>query len=108
MHRIPKALCLLSLLLAFGHPGMAFAQGPSRADCVAAGLKSCKPLNDFVAKLRAAVKANDKGAVADLISYPPAIQVKKNLKSRTRTPSSKTTMRSSPTPYGKPWPRSLS
>ena len=74
-----KAVWPLLLVLALAWPGMACAQGLSRSDCVSAGLKTCKPLNDFVAKLRTAVQNGDKNAVAALVAYPIGIQYKDGL-----------------------------
>jgi len=65
--------------MALALPGAALAQGPSKAECASAGLKTCKPLEEFTDKLRAAVQGNDKDAVAALISYPINIQRKEDL-----------------------------
>jgi hypothetical protein len=64
----------LSLVMALALPGAVVAQSPSKAECANAGLKSCKALEEFTAKLRAAVQGNDKNAVAALVAYPINVQ----------------------------------
>lgn len=75
---IPSALAL-SLFLALAMPWAAWAQGPTKPECLQVGLKNCKPLDDFTAKLRGAVKNDDRDAVAALISYPIEVQFKDGL-----------------------------
>lgn len=73
-------LWLLIIVFALALPWTAATQeGPSKAECVAAGLKTCKPLTAFVATLRNAVQAGNKNAVADLMTYPIEIQLKDGL-----------------------------
>jgi len=74
-----QAAMTLIVCLVMALPFPAGAQGPSKAECGSVGLKSCKPLDDFVFSLRNAVKAEDKDAVAAMVAYPIEIQVKDGL-----------------------------
>ena len=74
-----QAAMALFLFLVMALPLSAGAQGPSKAECVSVGLKSCKPLDDFAFSLRNAVKAEDKDAVAAMVAYPIEIKVKDGL-----------------------------
>ena len=74
-----QAAMTLFLFLVTALPLSAGAQGPSKAECASVGLKSCKPLDDFVFSLRNAVMAEDKDAVAAMVAYPIEIQVKDGL-----------------------------
>jgi hypothetical protein len=76
MNERMKTVLSLLLFLVLALPFTASAQGPGPSDCAAVNLKSCKPLDAFVVKLRNAVRDNDKNAVAALIAYPIEIQVK--------------------------------
>ena len=70
-----KLLGFFVFFLALGLSVNVCADPPTKEDCVLAGLKDCKPLTAFLAKLRDAVKNNDKAAVASMITYPIEVQI---------------------------------
>ncbi len=68
MKSVVRSVLVVSLVLALA--AVAHAAGPSKSECALAGIKTPAQLGAFLTKLREAVAAGDKAAVAALADYP--------------------------------------
>ena len=68
MKSLARSVLVLTLVLALA--AVAQAAGPSKSECALAGIKTPAQLDTFLTKLREAVTAGDKAAVAALVDYP--------------------------------------